>query len=72
MERSEGSMTASGTCFYQEKANEVITDLAFDKMEFTWLDAEGKPQLRGNQFIRLAGVMGLGRRMIPYEMRKLV
>lgn len=72
MEHSEGSVTASGTCFYQEKANEVITDLAFDKMEFTWLDAEGKPQRRGNQFIRLAGVMGLGRRMIPYEMRKLV
>jgi PIN domain-containing protein len=70
MERREGSVTANGTCFYQETASEVISDLAFDKMEFTWLDAEGKPQHQGTQFIKIAGA--IGRRMIPYELRKPV
>ena len=72
MERREGKVTATGTCFYQEKANEVITDLAFDKMDITWLDAEGKPQRRGNQYVRLRAAMGVGRRMIPYELKKSV
>jgi hypothetical protein len=72
MERREANVTATGTCFYQEKAEEVITDLAFDKMEFTWLDAEGKPQRRGNQYVRLRAVIGVGRRMIPYELKKPV
>jgi len=70
MERREASVTAKGTCFYQEKANEVISALAFDKMKFTWLDAEDKPQRQETIFF--GGVCAIGRRMIPYELRKRV
>jgi PIN domain len=72
MGRRDGSVTVDGTCFYQETASEVISALAFDKMEFTWLDAEDKLQRQANQFVRLVAVAGSGRRMIPYELRKPV
>lgn len=66
MGRSQANVTANGTCFYQETASEVISDLVFDNMEFTWLDAEGRPQHQTHRFFRTA----IGRRMIPYTMRE--